>query len=50
MYKCFSGLEWTYEHLSPNKVFIAAAFICFIWWMVKQHNYNKKAIASGGYK
>lgn len=50
MYKCFEGLEWTYYHLSPNKVFIAAAFICFIWWMAKQHKYNKIAATKGGYK
>jgi hypothetical protein len=49
-YKCFEALEWTYNHLSPNVIFIALAFICFTWWMLWQHKYNKKAISSGGYK
>jgi hypothetical protein len=49
-YKFFHGLEWTYEHLTPNKIFIVAAFACFIWWMAMQNKYNKKAIKAGTYK
>jgi membrane protein DedA with SNARE-associated domain len=48
--KCFRGLEWTYNHLSPNVIFIILLFVCFTWWMLWQHKYNKKAAQSGGYK
>ncbi|HTL81623.1 MAG TPA: hypothetical protein VL651_07955 [Bacteroidia bacterium] len=46
-YRFFHLLEWTYQHLSPNKVFILAGFVCFTWWMLWQHKYNKKALTEG---
>lgn len=49
-YKCFGALEWTYEHITPNKIFIVILFATFTWWMLWQHKYNKKAIKEGGYK
>ena len=49
-YKCFEGLEWTYNHLSPNKIFIGIGFICFLWWMLWQNKFNKKAASEGTLK
>lgn len=46
-YTCFEGLEWMYDHLSPNKIFIAMGFIAFAIWMYVQAKYNKKAAAEG---
>ncbi|MCX6310696.1 MAG: hypothetical protein NT084_03575 [Bacteroidetes bacterium] len=50
MYKYFHGMEWIYDHASPNKICIVLAFVCFAWWMKMQANFNKKAIKEGGYK
>lgn len=44
---CFKGLEWTYDHLTPNKVFIAIGSVCFLWWVKWQSDYNKKALKGG---
>ncbi|HLG04101.1 MAG TPA: hypothetical protein VI731_10935 [Bacteroidia bacterium] len=49
-YSFFKAMEWTYEHLSPNKVLIVLGFICFFWWMWLQANYNKKAVEQDTYK
>jgi len=49
-WKCFHGLEWTYEHITPNKLFITAAFICFAWWIKMQNDFNKKAVKEVKYK
>jgi hypothetical protein len=49
-YKFFGALEWTYGHLTPNIIFIIIGFICFTWWMLWQHKYNKTAARTGGYK
>jgi hypothetical protein len=49
-YAFFGWLEWTYEHLTPNKVLIVLGFACFSWWLYLQTKYNKKAVREGGYK
>lgn len=49
-YKFFGMLEWTYNHLTPNIIFIILGAICMVWWILWQHKYNKKAIETGGYK
>lgn len=49
-WKFFRGLDWTYEHMSPNKIFIVVLFICFFWWLKLQNDYNKKAEKNGTYK
>ena len=49
-WRCFHGLEWTYDHLSPNKVLIGVAAVCFLWWIKWQNDFNKKAIKEGGLK
>jgi len=49
-YKCFEGLEWVYDHLSPNKVLIVIGAACMIWWLLWQHRYNKEAAAKGTLK
>lgn len=49
-YKYFQGLEWAYDHVTPNKICIVLAFGCFAWWMKMQSDYNKKQIREGGYK
>ncbi|CAN5200104.1 hypothetical protein BH09BAC5_BH09BAC5_26410 [soil metagenome] len=46
----FHGLEWTYNNLSPNKIFIVVLFAAFTWWMAWQHKFNQKAIKEGGLK
>ncbi len=49
-YKFFHGLEWTYNTITPNKIFIVILFICFFWWIMWQHKYNKAAQRNGTYK
>ena len=49
-YKYFGWMESIYDHISPNKVFIALGFICFAWWLKWQADYTKKAIKEGKYK
>ncbi|MBI3509424.1 MAG: hypothetical protein HY064_02090 [Bacteroidetes bacterium] len=49
-YKFFDLLQWMYDHISPNKILILGAFMCFIWWMTWQHKLNKKAIQEGKLK
>jgi hypothetical protein len=49
-YKYFHFLDWTYAHITPNKVFIVIGFVCFAWWMKWQSDFNKKAIKEGRYK
>ncbi|MEO5643570.1 MAG: hypothetical protein ABIQ40_05970 [Bacteroidia bacterium] len=49
-YKFFHALEWTYNHITPNKIFIVLLFLCVGWWLTMQHNYNKKAAQNGTYK
>lgn len=46
----FEGLDWIYNHLSPNIIFIILGFVCFGWWMKLQAGYNKKAAKNGTYK
>lgn len=49
-YKFFHGLEWTYNHITPNKIFIVLLFVCFGAWLYVQNNYNKQAAKNGTYK
>ncbi|MGL4597768.1 MAG: hypothetical protein ACRCYO_09575 [Bacteroidia bacterium] len=46
----FEGLEWTYDHLTPNKILIVVGFVCFAWWIKMQSDYNRKAEETGGLK
>ena len=49
-YKCFEGLEWTYDHISPNKILIVVGFVAVTAWVVVQHKYNKKSASDGSLK
>jgi hypothetical protein len=49
-YKFFEGLEWMYDHMTPNKVLIVVGFFCFAWWYAWQSKYNKQAAKTGGLK
>ena len=49
-YKCFEGLEWTYAHITPNKILIVVGFVATAAWIYVQHKYNQKAIREGGIK
>lgn len=49
-YKCFEGLEWTYENISPNKILIVVGFVAVTAWLYVQWKYNKKAASAGTLK
>ncbi|HEU4717373.1 MAG TPA: hypothetical protein VFU15_06060 [Bacteroidia bacterium] len=49
-YKYFDGLQWTYDHLSPNKILITIGFISFAWWIAWQNKFNQKQLREGGLK
>lgn len=46
----FKGLDWCYDHLSPNLIFIAIGFLAFFAWLKVQGDYNKKAAKEGTLK
>ncbi len=49
-YKFFHALEWTYNTITPNKIFIVILFICVGVWLFVQQKYNKAAQRNGTYK
>lgn len=49
-YKYFEGLEWTYAHLTPNKLLIVVGFIATAAWIYVQHKYNKEAAQNSSLK
>lgn len=49
-WRCFHGLEWMYDHLTPNKVLITVGFIAAGIWIKMQNDYTKKAEREGTYK
>jgi hypothetical protein len=46
----FEGLDWMYEHLSPNIIIMLAITICVIWWTAWQAKFNKEAQKNGTHK
>jgi hypothetical protein len=49
-YKCFKGLEWVNEHVSPHWILITVGFIFFVYWLRLQGKYNKEAAENGTLK
>ncbi|MCK6639353.1 MAG: hypothetical protein L6Q81_04645 [Bacteroidia bacterium] len=46
----FTGLEWVYENMSPNKILIVVGFVATASWVYVQSKYNTKFEKEGGLK